>query len=98
RKLRISFKLATMVPPGDIMAQTTPPRKFLTLVSSGPPFIAMPMTWSHIVMHVNVREKSHKGMKCPKILFRFVRSLTYGASTLWARSRLHEGTDILSWL
>ncbi|GKB33251.1 reverse transcriptase domain-containing protein [Tanacetum coccineum] len=33
-KLWISFKLATMVPSGDIMAQTTPPRKFLTPVSS----------------------------------------------------------------
>ncbi|GKA03153.1 reverse transcriptase domain-containing protein, partial [Tanacetum coccineum] len=31
RKLRISFKLATMVPPGDIMARTTPPLMFLTL-------------------------------------------------------------------
>ncbi|GJW31711.1 reverse transcriptase domain-containing protein [Tanacetum coccineum] len=47
---------------------------------------------------VNVREKSHKGTKCPKILFRFVRSLTCGASTLWACSRIHEGTDIYSWL
>ncbi|GJY46472.1 putative ribonuclease H-like domain-containing protein [Tanacetum coccineum] len=30
RKLWIFSKLATMVPPGDIMARTTPPRKFLT--------------------------------------------------------------------
>ncbi|GJU26240.1 retrovirus-related pol polyprotein from transposon TNT 1-94 [Tanacetum coccineum] len=48
--------------------------------------------------HVNVREKSYKGTKCPKILFRFMRSLTSRASTLWAHSRLHEGTDIYSWL
>nr|GEU84505.1 reverse transcriptase domain-containing protein [Tanacetum cinerariifolium] len=27
---------------------------------SGPPFIAIPRTWSHIVMHVNVKEKSYK--------------------------------------
>ncbi|GJZ48170.1 reverse transcriptase domain-containing protein [Tanacetum coccineum] len=64
----------------------------------GPPFIVMPKTWSQIVMHVNVKEKSHKRMKCLKILSKMLRSLTYGASTLWARSRLHEGTDIYSWL
>ncbi|GJU91850.1 hypothetical protein Tco_1304273 [Tanacetum coccineum] len=98
QELWIFSKLATMVPPGDIMARTTPLRKFLTPVFSGPPYIAMPMIWSHIVTHVNVREKSHRGTKCPKILFRFVRSLTYRASTLWARSRLREGTDIYSWL
>ncbi|GJU18809.1 reverse transcriptase domain-containing protein [Tanacetum coccineum] len=47
RKLWIFFKLATMVPPGDIMARTTPPRKFSTPVSSDPPYTAMPTTWSH---------------------------------------------------
>ncbi|GJW19083.1 reverse transcriptase domain-containing protein [Tanacetum coccineum] len=47
KKLWIFFKLATMVPPGDIMARTTPLRKFSTLVSSGPPYIATPMTCSH---------------------------------------------------
>ncbi|GJU72536.1 reverse transcriptase domain-containing protein [Tanacetum coccineum] len=97
RKLWISFKRATMVPPGDIIARTTPPRKFLTPVSSSPPYTVMPTTWSHTVTHVNVREKSHRGTKCPKILFRCVRSLTCEASTLWAYSRLHEGTDIYSW-
>ncbi|GJZ29830.1 reverse transcriptase domain-containing protein [Tanacetum coccineum] len=80
------------------MARTTPPRKFSTLVSTGPPYIAMPKTWSHIVMHVNVKEKSHKRMKCLRILSKMLRSLTFGASTLWACSRLHEGTDIYSWL
>ncbi|GKE33531.1 hypothetical protein Tco_1452853 [Tanacetum coccineum] len=98
RKLWISFKLATMVLPEDIMAQTTPPRKFSTPISSGPPYTAMPTTWSHTVTYVNVREKSHRGTKCPKIMFRFVRSLTFGAWTLWAHSRLQDGTDIFSWL
>ncbi|GJT64213.1 reverse transcriptase domain-containing protein [Tanacetum coccineum] len=51
KKLWIFFKLATMVPPGDIMARTTPPRKFLTLISSGLPHTAMPMTWSHTGKH-----------------------------------------------
>ncbi|GJU41874.1 hypothetical protein Tco_1194831 [Tanacetum coccineum] len=51
-----------------------------------------------LACHHGPTEKYYKGTKCPKILFRFVRSLTCGASTLWARSRLHEGTDIYSWL
>nr|GEV30053.1 reverse transcriptase domain-containing protein [Tanacetum cinerariifolium] len=71
-------KLVTMVPPEDIMALTTPPRKFSILVSFGPLYIVMPMTWSNTMTHVNVKEKSHKGMKRPRILSRFVRSLTYG--------------------
>nr|GEX60333.1 reverse transcriptase domain-containing protein [Tanacetum cinerariifolium] len=97
-KLWIFSKLAIMVPPGGIMARTTPPRKFLTLDFSGPPYIAMPMTLSHSMTYVSVREKSYRGTKCPKIMFRFMRSLTSGALTLWARSRLREGTDIYSWL
>ncbi|GKE39739.1 reverse transcriptase domain-containing protein [Tanacetum coccineum] len=63
-----------------------------------PLYIVMPMTWSNTMTHVDVKEKSHKGTKCPRILSRFVRSLTYGASTLWGRSHLHEGTSIYSWL
>ncbi|GKB38120.1 reverse transcriptase domain-containing protein [Tanacetum coccineum] len=57
-------------------------------------YIVMPITWSNTVTHINVKEKSHKGTKCPRILSRFVRSLTYGASTLWGRSRLYEGTSL----
>nr|GEW58105.1 reverse transcriptase domain-containing protein [Tanacetum cinerariifolium] len=48
--------LATMDPPGDIMAQTTPPKWCLTLVSTGPQSIVMPMTWSNLVTLVNVKE------------------------------------------
>nr|GEY12860.1 reverse transcriptase domain-containing protein [Tanacetum cinerariifolium] len=40
----------------------------------------------------------HKWTKCLRILSRFVRSLTYGASTLWDRLRLHEETSIYLWL
>nr|GEU30911.1 reverse transcriptase domain-containing protein [Tanacetum cinerariifolium] len=64
----------------------------------GVPYIAMPRTWSDTVTHVNVKVKSYKGMKCHIILSKMLRSLTYGASTLWVRSHLHEGTDIYSWL
>ncbi|GJR86662.1 reverse transcriptase domain-containing protein [Tanacetum coccineum] len=72
-------------------------KKSLILVSIGRRFIEMPMTWSHGVMLVNVKEKSRKRMKCLKMSFKFARSLIYGASTLWARSRLHEGTSTFSW-
>ncbi|GKC79231.1 reverse transcriptase domain-containing protein, partial [Tanacetum coccineum] len=60
------------------MARTTPRKKFLTPDFSGPPFIEMPRTLSHIVTHVSVREISHNRTKCPKILFRFVRFSTSG--------------------
>ncbi|GKD87405.1 reverse transcriptase domain-containing protein [Tanacetum coccineum] len=36
-------------------------------------------------------------MKCHTMPSKFVRSLTFGASILWDRSRLHEGTSIYSW-
>ncbi|GKA12722.1 reverse transcriptase domain-containing protein [Tanacetum coccineum] len=52
--------------------------------------------WSHGVTLVNVREKSHKKMKCPKMQFKYVRSLTCGALILWARSRLLEAVEYLS--
>ncbi|GKD55286.1 hypothetical protein Tco_1288673, partial [Tanacetum coccineum] len=62
-----------------------------------PPFTVMPMTWSHAVTLVNVWEKSHNVIKCLKMLFKFVRFLTFGALTSWAHSRLYEGTSIYSW-
>nr|GEV26298.1 hypothetical protein [Tanacetum cinerariifolium] len=77
---------------------TTPPIKFLTPNSSGPPFTEMPMTWSPDVTLVNIKEKYHKRMKCLRILSKMLRSLTRGASTLWACSHLHEGTNIYLWL
>ncbi|GKA47740.1 reverse transcriptase domain-containing protein [Tanacetum coccineum] len=86
RKLWIFSRLATMVPPGDIMARNTPPRKFLTLVFSGPPYIAMPMTLSQTETHVNIREKSHRGTKCPKILFRFVEMSNHGLKRISERT------------
>ncbi|GJZ87794.1 reverse transcriptase domain-containing protein, partial [Tanacetum coccineum] len=55
-------------------------------------FTEMPMTWLHGVTLVNIKEKSHKGMKCHKMQSKFVRSLTFGASILWDHFRLHEGT------
>ncbi|GJY84955.1 reverse transcriptase domain-containing protein [Tanacetum coccineum] len=74
--------LAIMGPPGDIIVPTTPPRKFLTQDSIGPIFTEMPMTWSHSVTLVNVKAKSRKKMKCPKMQFKiapdFEASRAYG--------------------
>nr|GEY97049.1 reverse transcriptase domain-containing protein [Tanacetum cinerariifolium] len=93
----IFLRLATMDPSGDIMARTTPPKRCLTLVSTGPQSIVMPMTWSNLVTLVNVRDKFCNLMKCLKMSSKFARFFTYGASILWDRSRLHEGTSIYSW-
>nr|GFA27195.1 reverse transcriptase domain-containing protein [Tanacetum cinerariifolium] len=38
------------------------------------------------------------GMRCLKIQCKFVKFLSFGALIIWARSRLHEGTNIFSWL
>ncbi|GJW36978.1 reverse transcriptase domain-containing protein [Tanacetum coccineum] len=72
-------------------------KKSLILVSIGRQFIEMPMTWSYAVTLVNVKAKSHNVMRYLKMQFKFARSLTYGASTLWAHSRLLEGTSTFSW-
>ncbi|GKC81707.1 reverse transcriptase domain-containing protein [Tanacetum coccineum] len=79
------------------MVPTTPLKKSLIPVAIGRLFIEMPMTWSHGVMLVNVKEKSRNVMRCLKMQFMFARSLTYGASTLWARSCLDKGTSTFSW-
>ncbi|GKE64227.1 reverse transcriptase domain-containing protein [Tanacetum coccineum] len=60
------------------MVLTTPLRKSLILVFIGLLFTEMPMTWSHGVTLVNVKAKSRKKMKCPKMQFKYARSLTYG--------------------
>ncbi|GKD46217.1 hypothetical protein Tco_1270862 [Tanacetum coccineum] len=86
-----------MDPPGDIMVQTSQPKRSLTPVSSGPPSIKMPTSLSRTVTRANVKEKLHNVMRYLKTPSKFVKSLTCGASTLWARSRLHEGTSIFSW-
>ncbi|GJU77256.1 hypothetical protein Tco_1274326 [Tanacetum coccineum] len=88
----ISSRIAIMDPPGDIMVPITPLRKSLIPDFIGWLFMEMPMTWSHDVTLVNVKTKSRNVMKCLKRQFKFARSLTYEASTLWARSRLLEGT------
>ncbi|GKF31820.1 hypothetical protein Tco_0101618 [Tanacetum coccineum] len=65
------------------MVPTTPLRKSLMSDFIDRLFTEMHITWSSDVTLVNVKEKSHKGMKCHKMPSKFVRSLTFGASILW---------------
>ncbi|GJT27114.1 reverse transcriptase domain-containing protein [Tanacetum coccineum] len=97
KKPLISSRPATIDLPGDIMVPTTPLKKSLIPVLIGRLFIGIPMTWSHGVTLVNEKAKSRNVMRCLKMQFKFARSLTYRASTLWARSRLYEGTSTFSW-
>ncbi|GKD53925.1 hypothetical protein Tco_1287312 [Tanacetum coccineum] len=57
----------------------------------------MPTSLSKTVTRANDKEKLRNGMRCLKTPSKFVKSLTFGALTLWARSRLHEGTNTFSW-
>ncbi|GJV92722.1 reverse transcriptase domain-containing protein [Tanacetum coccineum] len=84
--------LPQMGPKGDIMVQTSQPKRSLTPVSSGPPSIKMPTSLSRTVTRANVKEKLHNVMRCLKTPSKFVKSLTCGASTLWARSVFSKGT------
>nr|GEX74878.1 hypothetical protein [Tanacetum cinerariifolium] len=84
-------------PRGDIMVLTSLPKRSLMPVSFGPPSIRMPTSLSKTVTRTNDREKFHNVMRCLKTQSKFVKSLTFEALTLWAHSRLHEGTNIFSW-
>nr|GFB79149.1 reverse transcriptase domain-containing protein [Tanacetum cinerariifolium] len=73
-------------------------KKSLISVSSGPPSTRMPTSLLKTMTRANDKEKFHKVMRCLKIPSKCVKSLTFGALILWARSRLHERTNIFSWL
>nr|GFB17119.1 reverse transcriptase domain-containing protein [Tanacetum cinerariifolium] len=70
---------------------------FIVKVSSGPPSTKMPTSLLKIVTRANGKEKFHNGMRCLKTPSKFVKSLKFGALTLWARSHLYEGTSIFLW-
>nr|GFB70806.1 reverse transcriptase domain-containing protein [Tanacetum cinerariifolium] len=74
------LRLATMDPPGDIMVQTTLPRRCLISDSIGLLFTVM-------------RGKISQRDERPQNPSKFARFLTSGALTSWARSRLQEGTN-----
>nr|GEV95948.1 reverse transcriptase domain-containing protein [Tanacetum cinerariifolium] len=79
------------------MVQISPLRRSLMPVSSGPPFTKMPTSLLKIVTRANGKGKFRNGMRCLRIPSKLVKSLTYGALILWARSRLHGGTSIFLW-
>nr|GEV07544.1 reverse transcriptase domain-containing protein [Tanacetum cinerariifolium] len=85
-------------PTGDIMVLPSPPRRFLMLVSFVPPSTRMPTSLSNTVTRANDKEQFQNVMRCLKTPSKFVKCLTFGALTFWARSCLHEGTNIFSWL
>nr|GFB91077.1 hypothetical protein [Tanacetum cinerariifolium] len=86
-----------MDPRGDIMVLTSLPRRSLMPVSSSLPFTRMPTSLSKTVTRANDKEKFHNVMRCLKTPSKFVKSLTFGALILLARSCLYEGTNIFSW-
>nr|GEZ12536.1 reverse transcriptase domain-containing protein [Tanacetum cinerariifolium] len=53
------------------------------------------LRWAEVLQ--SLWEKSRNVMKCLKMLSKFARSLMYGASISWGRSRPHEETSIYSW-
>nr|GFA21884.1 retrovirus-related Pol polyprotein from transposon 17.6 [Tanacetum cinerariifolium] len=71
---------------------------FIVKVSSGPPFKRMPTSLSKIMTRANDKGKVHNVMRCLRIPSKLVKSLTFGALILWARSHLYEGTNIFLWL
>nr|GFC59260.1 reverse transcriptase domain-containing protein [Tanacetum cinerariifolium] len=72
-------------------------KRSLMPVSFGPPSTRMPTSLSKTVTRANDKEKFHNVMRCLKTPSKFIKSLTFRALTLWAHSRLHEGTNIFSW-
>nr|GFB13686.1 reverse transcriptase domain-containing protein [Tanacetum cinerariifolium] len=96
-RLATFSKLATMDPQGDIMMLTSPQRRSLMPVSFSPPSTRMPTSLSKTVTRTNDKEKFHNVTRCLNTPSKFVKSLTFGTLDLWARSRLHEGTNIFSW-
>nr|GEV73632.1 reverse transcriptase domain-containing protein [Tanacetum cinerariifolium] len=56
-----------------------------------------PTEGHHGPNYIDKKERFRNEMKCHKIPSKFVRFLTFGASTSWCRSPHHEGTNIYSW-
>nr|GEY36015.1 hypothetical protein [Tanacetum cinerariifolium] len=96
-RLSTFSKLATMDPRGDTMVQISLPKRSLILVSSGPPSTKVPTSLLKTVTRANDKENFHNAMRCHKTPSKFVKSLTFGALTLWSHSLLHEGTSIFLW-
>nr|GEZ15028.1 reverse transcriptase domain-containing protein [Tanacetum cinerariifolium] len=89
RKSLTFSRLATMDPPRDTMARTTPQKRCLTPDFIGPQSILMPTTWSNLVTLVNVRERFRNKMKCLKIPSKFAKFLTF-------RDRFHGAIPVFT--
>ncbi|GJS44796.1 hypothetical protein Tco_0594917 [Tanacetum coccineum] len=90
---------ARMLPHGSLLQGTLTSKFIDTKGRREPPIRSSVHDWKNpymktTVTRANVKEKLHNVMRCLKTPSKFVKSLTFGASTLWARSRLHEGTSL----
>nr|GEX50347.1 hypothetical protein [Tanacetum cinerariifolium] len=56
-----------------------------------------PTRGHHGPNYIAKKERFYNEMKSLKIPSKFAKILTFGASTSWGHSRLHEGTNIYSW-
>nr|GEU65414.1 reverse transcriptase domain-containing protein [Tanacetum cinerariifolium] len=96
RKPLISSRLTIIDPQEVNMAQITQPKRCLIQDFIGPPYTVMPRTLSKITTFVNVKARFHKGMRFHKTPSKFVKFFMFGVSTLWARFRPQEETNIYS--
>ncbi|GJR26990.1 reverse transcriptase domain-containing protein [Tanacetum coccineum] len=89
--------LAIMTHPGGIHGANLTAKKVFCCGFFGLPYVKDAHEWLKIVTRANDKEKFHKGMRCLKIPSKFVKSLTFGASTSWDRSHLLKATNTYSW-
>ncbi|GKA61763.1 reverse transcriptase domain-containing protein [Tanacetum coccineum] len=80
------------------MVQISPLKRSLMPDSFGLQYIRMHTSWLKIVTRANDKEKIHKGMGCLKTPSKFVKSLTFEASTSWDLSHLLKATNTYLWL
>nr|GEV21671.1 reverse transcriptase domain-containing protein [Tanacetum cinerariifolium] len=93
----------------DVIASGNPTPYYNPIVSTSSPTLTLFGDSDFLLKEVNAflaledgasspEERFRKELKCHKIPSKFVKFLTFGASTSWGRSRLHEGTNTYSWL
>nr|GEX27357.1 putative reverse transcriptase domain-containing protein [Tanacetum cinerariifolium] len=93
RKPLTFSRLATIDPPGDIMARTTSPKRCLTSDSIGPQSTMMHTTWSNLVTLVKVEAKALPSNDA-RVVCKFLKSLFARFGTL-VPSSVIAVTDII---